>query len=90
MIDNNYIKWLDEIPGSLSIILRIKQKVLKNTGVDEIDDFTDVHGKIHELESIGIVHVNNGRLSLTNLGKKIAEMIEDINSLFVGTIEFIE
>ncbi len=90
MIDNNYIRWLEEIPGSLSIILRIKQKVLRSTRNDEIDDITGVREKISELHSIGIVDIHDGRVSLTHLGKRIAELIEDINSMFVGVIEFVE
>lgn len=88
MVDSNYIKWLDEIPGSLTIILRIKQKVLRTNGVDEIDDVTGVRDKLSELQSLGIIDVHGNRVVLTHFGKKIAEMIEDINSLLVGIIEF--
>ncbi len=90
MIDNNYIRWLDHIPGSLTILLRIKQKVLRKNNIDEIDDIEGVRDKLSELQSIGLVDVHDGRVLLTHFGKRISELVEDMNSFFVGAIEFIE
>lgn len=90
MTDENYVRWLDNIPGSLTILLRIKQKVLKKSHTNELDDICGIRDKIDELQSIGLVEVHEDRVSLTSFGRRIAELIEDINSFFVGAIEFVK
>lgn len=88
MIDNNYVRRLEHIPGSLTLLLRIKQKVLKKNNIDQIDDIDRVKDKLTELQTIGLVEIRDGKVVLTRFGKKISELVEDMNSFFVGAAEF--
>lgn len=88
MIDNNYIRRLDRIPGSLTILLRIRQKVLKKNNVDQIDDIDRVGDKLTELQTLGLLEIHGGKVTLTRFGKKISELVEDMNSFLLGAAEF--